>query len=87
MKSILELIPFKKPKDPPRKTELRNPPGHPVEWRATIINLPSDLPKDSKLRRGQQTTVTSRTWFDAREQACRLLGCEPGHLDVREIEP
>jgi len=53
------------------------PPGRPVEWLAVCAATKS------------RTTVTAKTWFEARKASMQKLGCGPGELvvEMKEEKP
>ena len=70
-----------------KPTTLAPPAVGPVPWRATVMpRTPGPgKPEKRKAKPGTQTTVEARLWFDARNEAARRLGVEPGELDVRPL--
>ncbi len=47
------------------------PPAAPIDWRAWKLSAPS-----------RKITITARLWFEARNEAMRLLRCGQGEVSV-----
>lgn len=60
----------------PRAT-ICHPSAVPIKWNASTYYRPRASKPSKRLR---VRTVKAKSWFDARDIACRLLKVEPGQL-------